>query len=207
MAQARFHRTALIAAAAALTLAASAPSFAAGEFLDIELPSMRTPIEGTGAPLTRAQVQEELRLAREAGTLSTGGELGDTDTVLAARAQFELAAMSAPAEQTAIAAVATAPVTREQVQADLQQAREAGTLSMSGELADTDAVLAARDNYNTAQADSINAVYAAQAAYQAALAQAELDLQQAEAERMQAMAPSSDPDNNISLEFVGSESE
>ena len=207
MAQARFHRTALIAAAAALTLAASAPSFAAGEFLDIEQPSMRTPIEGTGAPLTRAQVQEELRLAREAGTLSTGGELGDTDTVLAARAQFELAAMSAPAEQTAIAAVATAPVTREQVQADLQQAREAGTLSMSGELADTDAVLAARDNYNTAQADSINAVYAAQAAYQAALAQAELDLQQAEAARMQAMAPSSDPDNNISLEFVGSESE
>ena len=78
---------------------------------------------------------------------------------------------------------------------------------MSGELADTDAVLAARDIYNTAQADSINAVYAAQAAYQAALAQAELDLQQAEAERMQAMAPSSDPDNNISLEFVGSESE
>ena len=54
MSQARFTR---FAAAAALTLAACAPSFAAGEFLDIELPSMRTPIESTVQPTTRAQVQ------------------------------------------------------------------------------------------------------------------------------------------------------
>ena len=144
MSQARFTR---FAAAAALTLAACAPSFAAGEFLDIELPSMRTPIESTVQPTTRAQVQEELR-----------------------------------------------------------QARAAGTLSMAGELADTDAVLAARDSFNVAQAEQITAAYAALAAQDAAVAQAEFDRLQAEAEVL-AMAPSGDADNNLSLEFVGSESE
>ena len=158
-----------------------------------------------------------MRQARQAGTLSLGGELGDTDTVLAARAQAErtteMASMAAPAEP--MAAVAAAPVmrvvtreiTREQVKADLQQARNAGTLSMGGELADTDAVLAARDSFNTAQADSITAIYAAQAAYEAVLAQAELDMRLAAEAEMQAMAPSPDADNNMSLEFVGGDSE
>ena len=141
----RSHRTALIAAVAAMTLAASAPGFAGGEFLDIEQPSLRTPIENTAdATLTRAQVREELRQARAIGTMSMGGELGDTD-----------------------------------------------------------AVLAARESFNIAQAQAITAAYAAQAAFEAALAQAEMDRMQAEAE----LAPSSDPNNNLSLEFVGGDSE
>lgn len=144
----RSHRSALIAAVAAVTLAASAPSFAAGEFLDIEQPSLRTPIDNTAdAPLTREQVREELRQARANGTMSVGGELGDTD-----------------------------------------------------------AVLAARESFNFAQAQAITAAYAAQAAYEAALAQAQMDRIEAEAE-LQAMAPSSDPNNNLSLEFVGADSE
>lgn len=77
---------------------------------------------------------------------------------------------------------------------------------MGGELGDTDAVLAARESFNIAQAQAITAAFAAQAAFEAALAQAEMDRMQAEAE-LAAMAPSSDPNNNLSLEFVGVDSE
>ncbi len=211
MSHVRFHRTAFIAAAAALTLAASAPSFAAGPFIDAELPSLRTPIESTATPLTREQVKEALRQARAAGALSTGGEIGDTDAVLAAREQLQLAAMAIPSEPTvAIAGVTVVddqPLTRAEVKAELAQAREAGTLSKNGELADTDAVLAARERFNMAQADAIRTAYAEQQAYAAAFAAAEARLwAEIEAERV-SMAPSADANNNISLEFLGGQSE
>ena len=93
----------LSACAAGLALAVSAlPSFAAGEFLDIELPSMRSPVGITSpaaaasltlpmaptAPLTRADVQEALRTARLAGLVTPSTEAGDTPEILASREVF-----------------------------------------------------------------------------------------------------------------------
>ena len=93
----------LSACAAGLALAVSAlPSFAAGEFLDIELPSMRSPVGITAsaaassltlpmaptAPLTRADVQEALRTARLAGLVTPSTEAGDTPEILASREVF-----------------------------------------------------------------------------------------------------------------------
>lgn len=101
-----------LAAAATLALGASVASHAAGgELLDIELPSMRTPIDAvrvagrapesaesvavqvesvgqTEQPLTRARVRESLAMARLANLVSPGGELGDTTEVLQAREDF-----------------------------------------------------------------------------------------------------------------------
>ena len=91
------------ACAAGLSLAVSAmPSFAAGEFLDIELPSMRSPVGITApaaagsvtlpmaptAPLTRADVQDALRTARVAGLVTPSTEAGDTPEILASREAF-----------------------------------------------------------------------------------------------------------------------
>jgi hypothetical protein len=93
---------------------------------------------------------------------------------------------------------AAEPLTRAQVKEELRQAREAGLLVVSGELTDSDAVLAARERFNVAQAEEIMAAYraeAAQAAHAAALAEA--------AAAQQAVAPSSDPNANLSLEFLG----
>jgi len=90
---------------AALALGASASS-RAGEALDIELPSMRTPIEAlqapassvmaasatsfetAPAPLTRADVREALKMARASNTMTPAGEIGDTTEVLQAREDF-----------------------------------------------------------------------------------------------------------------------
>jgi hypothetical protein len=97
-----------LATVAAAALFASATAFAGGgEALDIEGPSMRTPIapaaqvmpaeevalaaqsayaaSAFGGALTREQVREQLKAARADGTLSMHGEAGDTPRVLAAR--------------------------------------------------------------------------------------------------------------------------
>lgn len=93
-------RITAIAAMAALAATVSVSSHAAGggEALDIELPSMRTPIEATQAPsvvmaaqsepLTRADVRESLAMARLANLVTPGGEMGDTADVLQAREDF-----------------------------------------------------------------------------------------------------------------------
>ena len=93
-------RITAIAAMAALAATVSVSSHAAGggEALDIELPSMRTPIEATqapsvvvaaqGEPLTRADVRESLAMARLANLVTPGGEMGDTADVLQAREDF-----------------------------------------------------------------------------------------------------------------------
>ena len=108
-----FHSSHIAAAVLAIAaLAGSASSFArGGEALDIELPSMRTPVASSavvmqspeeialatsnayasasfGTALTREQVREQLREARANGTLSMHGEAGDTPRVLAAREAF-----------------------------------------------------------------------------------------------------------------------
>lgn len=101
-----------LATIAALAMGVSIASHAAGggEALDIELPSMRTPIEvqqfagpsveaavhaGHAAhlaqhtePLTRARVRESLAMARLANLVNPGGEMGDTPEVLQAREDF-----------------------------------------------------------------------------------------------------------------------
>lgn len=98
-----------LATVAALALGASVASHAAsgGEALDIELPSMRTPIEvqqfaspsvevaahaallaPDTEPLTRARVRESLIMARLANLVTPGGEMGDTAEVLQARENF-----------------------------------------------------------------------------------------------------------------------
>jgi|GEM_PF-6181131 len=103
-------RLTAIAAMAGFAATASICAHAAGggEFLDIELPSMRTPIEAVQAPslaamvtaptaptttaqnepLTRAHVLESLALARLANLVTPSGELGDTAAVLQAREDF-----------------------------------------------------------------------------------------------------------------------
>lgn len=74
--------------AAALVALSTAAHAGGGEALDIEAPSMRTPIEQTSGIYTRAEVKEILANARMAGTLSRNGEAGDTPEVLAARDNF-----------------------------------------------------------------------------------------------------------------------
>ncbi len=101
-------RLSAMAAIAGLTATASMSSHAVGgELLDIELPSMRTPIEAvqtpnaaavaaavTGTadvnsePLTRDRVRESLAMARLANLVTPVGELGDTADVLQAREDF-----------------------------------------------------------------------------------------------------------------------
>lgn len=101
-------RLSAMAAIAGLTATASMSSHAiGGELLDIELPSMRTPIEAvqtpnaaavaaavTGTadpnsePLTRDRVRESLAMARLANLVTPFGELGDTADVLQAREDF-----------------------------------------------------------------------------------------------------------------------
>ena len=101
-----------LAAVATLAMGASFASHAVGgELLDIELPSMRTPIEAVrvaapapesaetaavqvesvdqaAQPLTRARVRESLAMARLANLVTPGGEMGDTTEVLQAREDF-----------------------------------------------------------------------------------------------------------------------
>jgi LytS/YehU family sensor histidine kinase len=81
----------LAAAVAALTLGWLTSSQAGGgELLDIELPSMRTPIESTGMipERTRAEVREALKMARAQNLLTPTNEIGDTAEVLAQREIF-----------------------------------------------------------------------------------------------------------------------
>jgi hypothetical protein len=95
----------LPAALAAIALGFTMSSHASGgEALDIEMPSMRTPVEATPvaavdandaravatpqAPLTRAEVRESLKMARLSNTMTPSGEIGDTTEVLRAREDF-----------------------------------------------------------------------------------------------------------------------
>ena len=80
------------------------------------------------------------------------------------------------------------PLTREQVREELRQARESGTLSTFGEAGDTPQVLAAREAFNTAQAETIVAEVVADQQRTVALAQAELRRAQIETEAAQAQA-------------------
>ena len=79
-------RFTLAAAALAWTFAAQAGG---GEALDIELPSMATPL--TAVVLTRDQVRAELATARAHGAVGDGGELGDGPKVLQARSELNAA--------------------------------------------------------------------------------------------------------------------
>lgn len=198
MTQARFNFTPRKTFVAALLLAATAASHAAGggEALDIELPSMRTPVQSP-APLAVPEI-----------TLASTSE-----TTLVAMADTKLVKMT----DAAVTATLTAPVrdassapaellTRDQVQEELRQAREAGTLSMNGELGDSDTVLAARDSFNAAQAEAILAAYRAEDERIAALLEAERLRAEAEAAQL-ALATGKEPDAQLSLEFVGGDSE
>ena len=123
-------------AAAALALSLPLASHALGEALDIEQPSMRTPVDmvpqlptsgitlsnATRGPLTREEVREATRMARATGLMSGTGELGDTPELLQRRADFnalqtevllaeyQAQVMRAQAEQQAAEAVAQAAV-------------------------------------------------------------------------------------------------
>lgn len=143
-----FRSTHVAAAVVALAaLASSASSFAGGgEALDIELPSMRTPVStpsmgrqsqeemapassnshasaSFGGALTREQVREQLKEARANGTLSMHGEAGDTPRVLAAReaantAQGEAIMAAYLAEQQRTIALAEAEQRRADIEAE-----------------------------------------------------------------------------------------
>jgi len=140
----------LASAAGALALGASMPGFA-GEALDIELPSMRTPIENAtpvavqpavsvqtadavqaaaaglpeSGPLTRAAVRESLKTARAANTITPSGEMGDTPEVLAARENF-YAAQTEQIHAQYAAAAQREQALREQVAA--AEARQSDTV-------------------------------------------------------------------------------
>jgi hypothetical protein len=77
---------------------------------------------------------------------------------------------------------ANGPLTREQVREQLRQARESGTLSMNGEAGDTPQVLAARQAFNTAQAETIVAEVVADQQRVVAMAEAEMRRASIEAE-------------------------
>jgi hypothetical protein len=88
----RKQRVALTASTAAVALAASA--FMADAALAqsaSDMPADTTYVyspASTPGPLTRAQVREELANWRTAGILNPGGEIGDTEQVLAARQAY-----------------------------------------------------------------------------------------------------------------------
>lgn len=65
----------------------------------------------------------------------------------------------------------TGPLTRQQVREALQTARAAGTMTLAGEIGDSDAVLTARENFNAAQAEVLLAEYTRGQARVAELAQ------------------------------------
>ena len=136
---------------AVATLGAPGAGFArGGEALEIELPSMRTPVTPSvvasspeevalasnnahasasfGSGLTREQVREQLKQARANGTLSMQGEAGDTPQVLAAREAFNTAQreniMAAYAsEQQRTMALVEAELRRTAIEAEGQTAQ------------------------------------------------------------------------------------
>lgn len=138
-------RTTHVASAvvAIITLAASASSFAAGETSTADAAAQTEAalaVSSTyrsangGGPLTREQVREELRQARESGTLSTYGEAGDTPQVLAAReafntAQSETIMAEVIADQQRVVALAEAEIRRAAIEAEAQA--QAQTLALS----------------------------------------------------------------------------
>jgi hypothetical protein len=102
----------------------------AGEALDIERPSIRTPtsdvspqampaftvaLPGTSVPATRAEVVADLRAAQQAGAMTPAGEGGDMAKVIAARdamnAEQERAIIAAYAIEAPPVALLPAPVT------------------------------------------------------------------------------------------------
>jgi len=89
----RTRSTPAASAAAALLIATLAPAAALAYHGDAMPPEAeaRMLAEQAGAPLTRDEVLAELALASRAGTLTPGGEIGDTDAVLASRERFIVA--------------------------------------------------------------------------------------------------------------------
>ena len=144
-------RLSAMAAIAGLAATASMSSHAiGGELLDIELPSMRTPIEAVQAPnaaavaaavtgtadvnsepLTRDRVRESLAMARLANLVTPVGELGDTADVLQAREDFN--ALQAEVMQ---AEYRTAALQLQQAQMDSLVAQAEGYAPKAGTDAD-----------------------------------------------------------------------
>ena len=78
--------------------------------------------------------------------------------------------------------VADGVTSRQEVRAQLMEARQNGSLQRAGEAGDTDRVIAARDQANDEQARQIVAQYEADAAAQVAMAEAERQRQEIENE-------------------------
>ena len=110
---------------------------------------------------------------------STSGFVASETSSVEAAAQHEAALA---VSSTYRSANGSGPLTREQVREQLRQAREAGTLSMHGEAGDTPQVLAAREAFNTAQAETIVAEVVADQQRVVALAEAEMRRASIEAE-------------------------
>lgn len=133
-------------ATAALLLAALAPAGALayhGDALPPELEA-RLYAEQAAAPMTREQVVAELMEAQRAGTLTPGGEIGDTEAVYAAREAYAVAQAAAivarlQAEQAAAVAAAEAAARAAAEQA-AAAAASAPTTSAAAPRADVDAV-------------------------------------------------------------------
>ncbi|HLL12495.1 MAG TPA: hypothetical protein VK570_15640 [Rubrivivax sp.] len=143
-ARTRFRTSRIAAAVVAITaLAASASSFAASEASSatpdaiaqneaaLAVSSTYRAANG-GGPLTREQVREQLRQARESGTLSMNGEAGDTPQVLAAReafnaAQAETIVAEVVADQHRVLALAEAETRRAAIEAESQAQRVASS--------------------------------------------------------------------------------
>lgn len=164
-----FRPTRLAAAAVALAaLAVSASSYAAAETSSAEAAAQNEAalaVSSTyrsangGGPLTREQVREELRQARENGTMSMHGELGDTPQVLAAReafnvAQSETIVAEVIADQQRTVALAEAEIRRSQIESEAQLAQ---TLALSeGEEVVPDGAAAADSDESEVRIDVID---------------------------------------------------
>ena len=130
-----FRTTHIASAVVAIAaIAVSTSSFAAGEASTgdaaaqneaaLSVSSTYRSANGSG-PLTREQVREQLRQARESGTLSMHGEAGDTPQVLAAReafnaAQAETIVAEVVADQQRVVALAEAEMRRASIEAEAQ---------------------------------------------------------------------------------------
>lgn len=162
-------RISFLMAAVALSTAAYAGG---GEALDIELPSMRTPVTMVPQGVApESQVQAQARIAQaqmqtEARSALYAPMLSPTLTVT------RKATMQR--ERVAVAQDVNASLTRAEVRESLLTARAANTMSKDGEMGDTDDVLTAREEFNALQTEVLLAEAAAvQAEW---VAQQELEL-------------------------------
>ncbi len=126
-----------------------------GEALDIELPSMRTPVTMV-AQQVALQAQTEMQAQVTQPQRQTQAQSALYSPMLSSAMTVRKVASVAPSR-----AVGSTPLTRAEVRESLLTARAANTMSKDGEMGDTDDVLTAREEFNALQTEVLLAEAAA----------------------------------------------